>query len=343
MGSSGGHSAAWIRRSLNLLQSSLNRPPPLSRVDEDGDEEMEIDEEVIEDHDEASCNTNLPSNCNTAADNDNGMNTDDQDLAQPSEEKNIPGSKSLSEEPSCPMGESDIGSFTGFSAPDVPSESPSAAMNCVSPASLSIVQCDLSPILKSPAPSVSPRISTSRKSLRTSTGLSPSESDLHVEKDLGIRTSNKKNSYSACSSQTAPHFISKTENLAASIRHGLEVIDSYQRNSALRQSANRFSLRPRESRLVFPVDKVDVGLQTSLDDNVGENSVLFTCSNCKSRAQLEANETDNNSNLQLVPFECPGSVDRPKKQVLKVGVKIQLHFFCRTCIHYIGYNSFYFC
>ncbi|BAT86649.1 hypothetical protein VIGAN_04432100 [Vigna angularis var. angularis] len=320
MGSSGGHSAAWIRRSLNLLQSSLNRPPPLSRVDEDGDEEMEIDEEVIEDHDEASCNTNMPSNCNIASDNDNGMNTDDQDLSQPSEEKNIPGSKSLSE-PSCPMGESDIGSFTGFSAPDVPSESPSAAMNCVSPASLSIVQCDLSPILKSPAPSVSPRISTSRKSLRTSTGLSPSENDLHVEKDLGIRTSNKKNSYSACSSQTAPNFISKTENLAASIRHGLEIIDSYQRNSALRQSANRFSLRPRESKLVFPIDKVDVGLQTSLDDNVGENSVLFTCSNCKSRAQLEANETDNNSNLQLVPFECPG-VDRPKKQVLKAVEKV---------------------
>ncbi|KAK7379612.1 hypothetical protein VNO80_05076 [Phaseolus coccineus] len=332
MDSSGGHSAAWIRRSLNLLQSSLNRPPPLPRLDEDGDEEMEIDEEGVEDHDEASCKAIMLSNCNTVADNDNGMNTDDQDLTQPSEEKNIPGfpgSKNLSEESSCemvgnccPMGESDIGSFAGFSAPDVPSDSPSAAMNCVSPASLSIVACDLSPILKSPAPSVSPRISTSSKSLRTSTGLSPSESNLHVEKDLGIKTSNKENSYSACYSQKAPNFLNKTENLAASIRHGLEIIDSYQRNSALRQSAYRFSLGPRESRLIFPVDKVDVGLQTSLDDNVVEDSVLFTCSNCKSRAQLDVNNTDNNSNLQLVPFDCPGFADKPKKQVLKAVEKV---------------------
>ncbi|ESW35786.1 hypothetical protein PHAVU_001G264500 [Phaseolus vulgaris] len=334
MDSNGGHSAAWIRRSLNLLQSSLNRPPPLPRLDEDGDEEMEIDEEGVEDHDEVSCKAIMLSNCNTVADNDNGMNTDDQDLTQPSEEKNIPGlpgSKNISEESSCEMvgnrfsctmGESDLGSFAGFSAPDVPSDSPSAAMNCVSPASLSVVACDLSPILKSPAPSVSPRISTSCKSLRTSTGLSPSESDLHVEKDLGIKTSNKKNSYSACSSQTAPNFLNKTENLAASIRHGLEIIDSYQHNSALRQSAYRFSLGPRKSRLIFPVDKVDVGLQTSLDDDVVEDSVLFTCSNCKSRAQLDVNNTDNNSNLQLVPFDCPGFADKPKKQVLKAVEKV---------------------
>ncbi|RDX83173.1 Kinesin-like protein KIN-12B, partial [Mucuna pruriens] len=50
MDSSGGHSAAWIRRSLNLLQSNFNRPLSLPHVDEDGDEEMEIDEEAVEDH-----------------------------------------------------------------------------------------------------------------------------------------------------------------------------------------------------------------------------------------------------------------------------------------------------
>ncbi|RDX83172.1 Kinesin-like protein KIN-12B, partial [Mucuna pruriens] len=252
------------------------------------------------------------------------MNTDDQDLAQPSEEKNIPscsGSTCLNEEPSCaivqnsiscPVGESNVGGFAGFSAPDAPIDSPSAAMNCVSPSDLSIVKCDLSPILKSPTPSVSPRISTSRKSLRTSTGLSPSENDLHVEKDLGIKSGH----------QTAPNSLNKTENLAASIRHGLEIIGSYQRNSALRQSSYRFSLRPRESRLIFPADKVDVGLQTSLDDNVGEDSVLFTCSNCKSRPQLDVNETDNNSNLQLVPVDSLESADKPKKQVLKAVEKV---------------------
>ncbi|KAK7387598.1 hypothetical protein VNO78_28511 [Psophocarpus tetragonolobus] len=334
MDSSGGHSAAWIRRSLNLLQSSLNRPPPLSCLDEDGDEEMEIDEEEVDDNDGVSCKADMPSDCNIVADNDIEMNTDDKDLAQHSKGKNILScsSKCLNEELSCamvrnsfscPVGESDNGSFAGFLAPDVPTDSPSAAMNCVSPAGISMVPCDLSPILKCPTPSVSPRMSTSRKSLRTSTGLSPSENDLHLEKDLGKKSSNKKSSSSAFSSHTAPNLLNTTENLAASIRHGLEVIDSYQRNSALRQSSYRLSLRPRESRLFFPADKVDVGLQISLDDNVREDSVLFTCSNCKSRVQLDVCEADNNnSNLQLVPVDCLESADKPKKQVLKAVEKV---------------------
>lgn len=337
MESSGGHSAAWIRRSLNLLQSSLNRPSPLPCVDEDGDEEMEIDEGGVDDHDVVFCSANVLNNCNILAENDKEMNTDDQVLAEPCEAKNTPGcsgSKCLNEESSstigrssfaCPVGESDIGDFTGFPAPDASIGSPSAAMSCVSPASLSIVQCDSSPVLKSPTPSVSPRISSSRKSLRTSSGISPPENGLHVESDLGIKTGNKKNSSTALSSQTAPNFLTKSENLVASIRHGLKIIDSHQRNAALRPSY-RFSLQPRESRLNFPADKVDVGVQTFLDDYVKEDSVLFTCDNCKSRMQVDVNENDNSSNLQLVPLDCSESADKPKKQVLKVSARTQLHF-----------------
>jgi kinesin family protein 15 len=152
---------------------------------------------------------------------------------------------------------------------------------------------------------------------------------------LGIKTSNLKSSSTAFSSQTGPSFLTKTENLAASIRHGLEIIDSH-RNAALRQSSYRFSLRPRESRQTFSVDKVDVGVQTFLDDNVEEDSILFTCSNCKNRTQLDVNETDNSSNLQLVPVDssnlqlvpvdCPGSADKPRRQVLKVSARVQVHF-----------------
>lgn len=331
MDSSGGHTAAWVRRSLNILQSSLNRPTTLSCVDEDGDEEMEIDEEDDEDHDGIFCKDNMPSTCTIVSENDNKMNIDEQDSDQPSEEKNnlcLSGSKCPNEESSrdmvgsnfsCPVGESDIGDFTGFSALDVPADSPTATINGISPAGLSIV---LSPVLKSPTPSVSPRISTSRKSLRTSSGVSPSENDIR-ESDLGVRTSNLKSSSAAFSSQKAPDFLTKTENLAASIRHGLDIIDSHQRNAALRQSSYRLSLRPRESRLKFPADKVNVGVQTFLDDNVEEDSMLFTCSNCKNKAQVDINETDNSSNLQLVPIDCPGSADsKCEKQVLKVSVRM---------------------
>lgn len=47
---------------------------------------------------------------------------------------------------------------------DTLNNSSSGILSCVSPPGLSIVPCDVSPILKSPTPSVSPRISESRKS-----------------------------------------------------------------------------------------------------------------------------------------------------------------------------------
>ncbi|KAI5392617.1 hypothetical protein KIW84_077135 [Lathyrus oleraceus] len=227
----------------------------------------------VEDHDEVFCIANV--NCNFASENNDKMNTDDQDLAQHSEKNScgVSSGKLINEESSCPVGESDIGDFT--------------------------VKCEISPILKSPTASVSPRISTSRKSLRTSSGVSPSETDVHVENELGIKTGNLKSSATAFSSQAGPSFLTKIENLAASIRHGLEIIDSH-RSAALKQSSSyRFSLRPRESRPTFPVDKVDVGVQTFLDDNVEEDSSMFTCINCKNRAQLDVNEINNSSNLQL--------------------------------------------
>ncbi|XLR60257.1 hypothetical protein S83_010929 [Arachis hypogaea] len=337
--SSGGHSAAWIRRSLNLLQSSLSRPLQLSCVDEDGDEEMEIDEEGVHDHDAVSCSATMLDNCNVA------QNDKEQDMGKPCDDKNTPscsGSRCLNEKSSSsivttsfslPVGES-LGDFTGFSAPKTCSDSPSATMDCVTPDSLSIVPCDSSPLLKSPTLSISPRLSSGRKSLRMSSVVSPSENDLDVESEMGIKTGNQKSSSAAFSTQTAPNFLSKTENLAASIRHGLEILDGHRRSAALRHSSYRFSLLPRESRLVVPANRVDVGVQTFLDDTVKEDSSVFTCSNCKNRMQVDADEADNNSNLQLVPVDCPnsslelvpvdnlGSADKSKKHVLKAVEKV---------------------
>ncbi|TKY59924.1 Kinesin protein KIN12A [Spatholobus suberectus] len=265
---SGGHSAALIRRSLNLFQSSLNRPLSLPHVDDDGDEEMEIDEEGVEDQAVVLHNSN--------------------------------------------------GGFAGFSAPNG-SIGSSAAMNCDTHASLSIVQCETSSNPKPPTPSLSPTISRSRKSLRTSLKQSPSENNLHGESDLGTKTINQKCLSTALSNQTAPNFLTKTENLAASICHGLDIVDSHHHGASLLS----LSLRPKDSRLIFPVDKVDVGVQTSLDDDAKkEDYAMFTCNNCKSRMQLDVNEIDNSSNVQLVPIDCPESTDKPKKQVLKAVEKV---------------------
>nr|KYP32961.1 Kinesin-like protein KIF15 [Cajanus cajan] len=244
----GVHSAALIQRSLNLLQSSLNYPLSLPHVDDDGDEEMEIDEEGVEDHAVVLHNSN--------------------------------------------------GGFAGFSPINGSVGSPTAAMNCDTPASLSIVQCETSHILKSPTPGLSPPISSSRKSLRTSLKQSPSENNHHGE---------------------TPNFHTKTENLAASIHHGLEIIDSHRNGAPLLS----LSLRPKDSRLNFPVDKVDVGVQTFLDDSAKmEDYAMFTCNNCKSRMQLDVNEIDNSSNVEVVPIKCPESTDKPKRQILKAVEKV---------------------
>ncbi|KAK7247028.1 hypothetical protein RIF29_41904 [Crotalaria pallida] len=265
----GGNSVAWIRRSLNLLQSSFNRPSSLSRVDEDGDEEMEIDEEGVEDRAVVLGNSN--------------------------------------------------GSSAGFTAPDAPIDSPIAAMN-----GDSLAHCDSALIVKSPTLSISPTISSSRKSLRTSSRLSPSENNLGGESDIGSKTVNQKSLPTTSPSWSTPNVLTKNENLAASIRHGLEIIDSHHRSAPLRKSSLRLSLRPRESRPIFSVEKVDVGVQTFLEGNATEEEdpVVFTCNNCKNRKQLDVNEIVNRSIMQLVPDDCPEFSDKPKKQVLKAVEKV---------------------
>ncbi|KAI4344893.1 hypothetical protein L6164_012075 [Bauhinia variegata] len=328
--SSGGHSAAWIRRSLNLLQSSLNRPLALPRLDEDGDEEMEIDEEGVEDSAVDFCNANVLNNCDIIEKNEQEINMQIEDWAEPAEDKSISGcsgSKLLNEEPysamvssslSCPVEEPDKGVSSATSVSDASQDIPSPSMNRVSPSSHSTSPCNASPILKSPTPSVSPTISSSRKSLRTSSMLSASEKDLHNGSVLGSKTVLNKSSSNVLSSQTAPNSLTKTENLAASICHGLEIIESHRRSAALTRSTFRFSLRSTESRPTFLVTKVDVGVQTFLQDNVHEeDSAVFTCKNCRRRMQLDANEMDSASNLQLLPVDCHESADKPKKQVLK--------------------------
>ncbi|XP_028243472.1 kinesin-like protein KIN-12A isoform X1 [Glycine soja] len=263
-----GHSAALIRRSLILLKPALNHPLSLPHVDEDGDEEMEIDEEGVEDHAVVLHNSN--------------------------------------------------GGFAGFSAPNGSIGSPSAAMNGDSPAG-GMVKCKTSPILKFRPSSLSPTIRSSRKSLRTSLKQSPSENNIHGESDLGTNTVNQKCLSAALSSQTAPNFLTKTENLAVSICHGLEIIDSHHHGASL----SNLSLRSKDSRLIIPVEKVDVPVQTFLDDNAKkEDYAMLTCNNCKSRMQLDANEIANSSNVQLVLIDRPESTDKPKKQILKAAEKV---------------------
>lgn len=188
-------------------------------------------------------------------------------------------------------------------------ESPNRSMNCASP-SLIIVPCEVSPALKSPTPSISPKTNSSRKSLRTSSMLSASQKD-PVDKSISLAKSPKGSSSNALSTQTSRSFLAPTEHLEASIRHGLDIISSHRQSSAFRRSTFRFSYKPTESRIICPVPKVDAGVQTSHDIKQ-EDSMEFTCNSCKNRMQLEAREANDGSKMQLVPVDGLESAEKLK-------------------------------
>ncbi|KAM1746991.1 hypothetical protein ACFX11_013572 [Malus domestica] len=407
--SSGGHSAAWFRQSLNMLKASLKPPMTLPHVDDDSDEEMEIDEEAVERLCAEVSNQTVVNEANNRADvnsvdtmkshsqlvavqigssevsrsyasgsdciKEQGVDTDvnmeegiseqgdmivecasstpvipsasasdprnviEDTSMQPAQEENILRSsiidflieesacKSVEEGSLCAASDPSGGMPGCLSVTDECIGSPNDVINCVSPC-LSIVPCNVPEVLKSPTPSVSPRVNTSRKSLRTSSMLTASQKDLTGGSTLSpddMRISFGKpvikSSANDLSARAFTNFSAPAEQLAASIQHGLEIIGSHRQSSALRKSSFRFSLKPSESRVIFPVSKADVGLQTS-QEIVKDDSVEFICNNCKNRMQLEVKEANDISDMQLVPVDGSESADKSKIQVPKAMEKV---------------------
>ncbi|KAJ6686965.1 KINESIN-LIKE PROTEIN [Salix purpurea] len=206
--------------------------------------------------------------------------------------------------------------------PREPNSSQNETVNCVSPSSLSIVPSEVSLVLKSPTPSVSPRISISRKSLRTSSILTASQKDSKDESKPGPENMRisfaKSNSSAARTAQTSKSCLAPTEHLAASLHRGMEIIDSHHKSSVFRRLSFRFPSKPAGSNPILPVD---VGVQTfPQHDEISER--VFLCTNCKAKTQLEVKDVDDSSNLQLVPIDCSESIEKPKTQVPKAVEKV---------------------
>ncbi|CAL5413959.1 unnamed protein product [Camellia sinensis] len=178
---------------------------------------------------------------------------------------------------------------------------------------LSLVPCEVSPVLRSPTPSVSPTVNHSRKSLRTSSMLTPSQKDLRDENKLGLEVVRMSLPSRSC--------FPPTEYLAASLHRGLEIIDSHRQSSVLRRSSFRFSYKPDDIKPILPISKVDVGIQTLPEDNEGDSLVL--CGKCRSgNSQQELKDANDTSNLQLVPVDGLQSADKSKKLVPKAVEKV---------------------
>lgn len=429
--SNGGYSTGWnARRSLNLLKFSLRRPTTLPHVDDDGDEEMEIDEEAVEKlwvqvglqsvnggencqidtvkvdiqsdsqymaSEEGSIEnpqSNMSQNAcikEESVDTDVNMEEDvseqvekhesvivdggehvkkthnssqtdflslhnqsqinddesqahvsmaDENVSEQFAEEiksfdypigyltnEVPLSKDV-EGTTCPFPETVGGASLGTSEAEALNDSPNGLIGGIPPSNLSIVPADVSPILKSPTLSVSPRISNNgRESLRTSSMSTASQKYLRDEVKLGPEPSHasfaksvKNSSENALSSQLNKKFLAPTEHLAASLQRGLEIIDSHRKSSALRHSSFRFSYKPADIKPLLSINKVDVGVQTLPQENEApEDSEVVLCSNCRRTVpQLELKGAIDSSNLQLVAVDGSESAEKSKKQVPKV-------------------------
>ncbi|KAJ8774343.1 hypothetical protein K2173_011592 [Erythroxylum novogranatense] len=369
------------RKSLNILKSLIHPHHRLAQVDEDGDEEMEIDEEDVEN---LCIQVGLPPTINGNGNNadesrciiDGTQDTDvdmEEDISEqvqvekdgtvteeyteavgkPYEEKmsvSTSTSKLIAEEHTnklievcsvCPAFDSQEEVSAGIHTVGEPKDSQIDSVICESPSSLSIVPCEVSPVLKSPIASVSPRINSSRKSLRTSTMLTASQKMSNEETasqkmsneeskpgledgHMSLKKSTKRKSCNALAVPTTKSLLAPTDNLAASLHRGLEIIDSHRRSSAFRQSSFRFSHKPAEFKPLIVVDKVDVGVQTFLEDDdiPEEDSAVFFCKSCRIKMQLHEKDADDGSNLQLVPVDDSEFSDKSKIQLVPAVEKV---------------------
>lgn len=332
------NSTGWDpRKSLNILKSLISPHSWLPKVDEDGDEEMEIDEEAVEKLcDKVGLIPLVAEGRNTVnvskitieqvTDNaDIDMEEGTPELVKKNEsivDRAIPDAETNTQ--GCSNSDDHI-HHDMVEVKDTVNDSQNGHINCASPPCLSVVPDDVSPILKSPTPSVSPRLNSSRKSLRTSSTLAASqkrsidESKLEAV-NLSLTKSRKSGTFDALATQTSKNVLATTEHLAASLYRGLEIIDSHRKSSAFRRSSFRFSCKPAELKSILLAGKVDVGVQTFCQDNdlQEEDSEGLFCKSCK-RMKLEDKDTSNDINLQLVPIDGPESADKSKVQVPKVS------------------------
>ncbi|KAG6393427.1 hypothetical protein SASPL_147668 [Salvia splendens] len=353
----GTNATGWnARRSLNLLKFSLNRPMMLPRVEDDSDEEMEIvdTDETMSLICEETCasspergsedaDVNMEDECFETVDKDKSTVINNRIIGNPEispeTKSEIPSENGLGGQPES----GDLTSLVCENLPDndlsitpvdqctLPNHFEDRANTCdmstkcnedATASDLGIIPIDVPHVLKSPAPSVSPRVTSSRKSLRSSSNITASQSNFNASNaSVAKPTSN----ILLNSQSTRKSCFASTEQLAATLQQGLEIIQSQRLTPAMRRSSFRFSCMPADFKAVVPVVKVDVGVQTlshdekSMDKDTGE----FLCSKCMTRiCEEEALNNDDAQNMQLVPINESSLCATHNKLVPKAVEKV---------------------
>ncbi|XP_072989337.1 kinesin-like protein KIN-12C isoform X2 [Typha latifolia] len=298
-----GHNA---RESLKVLRVSLNRSLILPRIDIESEEEIDVDEEDVKElcdqisilH--SSSEDNLKDMledqvqlCDTSKESsklerDEGTNLHIAD----GKESNI---QSMQREDRLEEEHSEVSELTACSsiaastkssllcgdASDDAKDNP--LLGSPTKYSLSISPCQQLPVLQDPTLCSSPKFKKNVLSpgllsvgKRSASGYSISNSikDSPGKVD-GVRSSLQSTK------------LSPTESLAASLHHGLQVIDYHQRNSASRMSIVGLSLDHLALNSCHSVEKVNSGIQTLPEEQ--RNVSSFLCSSCKKVVENEHN------------------------------------------------------
>ncbi|EFH59709.1 PAKRP1L [Arabidopsis lyrata subsp. lyrata] len=240
----------------------------------------------------------------------------------PSKAENIPSCQDL-------VLEADVSAIVAVS--DTSNDTEQVSVNPVSPC-LSISPVSVSPGLIPPTESASPKIRNSRKSLRTTSMSTASQKNIEranqltkevVEPSPAMSTE-VLNLYSALSTKKSEAFPVPTRQLAASLHRGMKLLDSYRQSTAHRRSTFRLSYKALECKPSTVLSKADVGVQTYPEgDTVAEdNPKEVLCSKCKCRAECDAQEISDTSNLQLVPIDNSEGSEKSNFQVPKAVEKV---------------------
>ncbi|XP_047956466.1 kinesin-like protein KIN-12B [Salvia hispanica] len=344
----GANATGWnARRSLNLLKFSLNRPMMLPRVEDDSDEEMEIvdTDETMSLICEETC-ASSPERGSGDADVDmedestviNNRITGNPEIS-PETMSEIPSEDGMGGQPE----NGDLASLVCENLPDngisitpvdqrtSPNNFEDRANTCdmstkcnedATASDLGIIPIDVPPVLKSPAPSLSPRVTSSRKSLRSSSTITASQSNFNAS---NASVAKPASNILLNSQSTRKSCFASTEQLAATLQQGLEIIQSQRLTPAMRRSSFRFSCMPADFKAVVPVVKVDVGVQTLSHDekSIDKDTEEFLCSKCMTRiCEEEALNNDDAQNMQLVPINESSSCATHNKLVPKAVEKV---------------------
>jgi len=170
--------------------------------------------------------------------------------------------------------------------------------------SIAITSSRLSAAFEEPPLSESPKIRNSqRKSIVKSSSLLAD----HVSESSKFCADNPRKSVGhteamQSSLQSSKNFSGRTESLAASLKRGLEIIDSHQQSSSsLRKSSVAFSFEHVMLKPSPAADKVNASVQTLSEGrpSLGGLSSSFICLSCRQKGKNVSNEGEDSLKMWI--------------------------------------------